>query len=29
MRERVEMFGGTFAAGPTNGGWTVEATFPW
>jgi signal transduction histidine kinase len=29
MRERVELFGGTLAAGPTaDGGWSVLATFP-
>ena len=30
MQERVEMFGGTFTAGPTGeGGWLLRAMFPW
>ena len=28
MRERVAMYDGTLAAGPTQGGWRVEAFFP-
>jgi signal transduction histidine kinase len=28
MRERVQLLGGTFAAGPHGGGWQVRAGFP-
>ncbi|MFI5896833.1 hypothetical protein ACIA5D_42705 [Actinoplanes sp. NPDC051513] len=28
MRERVEIMGGTFAAGPDNGGWRLGVTLP-
>ncbi|MFF5207227.1 sensor histidine kinase [Streptosporangium sp. NPDC000396] len=29
MRERTALFGGTLRAGPSDGGWRVEATFRW
>jgi signal transduction histidine kinase len=29
LRERVDLLGGTFAAGPHRGGWRVAAVLPW